>query len=85
MTDPFRTRCIADTKLKQNGVTPPAIIEASTGYGVPFEEMVIRPLEVHIPYFRALIASANTTPTPLVEELMEQVKVIAEAETRRNA
>jgi len=98
MADPFRMRRIVDAKLRQNGVTPPAvvevntsitaltaarsgmgiaIIEASTGYGVPVEGVVIRPLDIQIPYFWALIAPANATPTPLVEELMEQVKVIA--------
>lgn len=54
-----------------------AIIEASTAYGVPVEGVAVRPLDIQIPYFWALVAPANATPSPFVEDLIEQVKLAA--------
>lgn len=57
-----------------------AIIEPSTAYGVPLEGVTIRPLDIDIPYYWALIAPGGSFATPLVESIIETVRAVAEAD-----
>lgn len=54
-----------------------AIIEPSTAYGIPVEGVAVRPLEVDIPYFWALITPSGNPPTPLVESIIDSVQAVA--------
>lgn len=57
-----------------------SIIEPSTGYGVPLEGVAVRPLDVHIPYYWAVITAEGSHVAPPVEAIVEQVRRVAEAE-----
>lgn len=60
-----------------------AIIEPSTGYGMPMQGVTVRPLDIDIPYYWALIAPAGSFATPLVETIIDKVRAVAVAEFPR--
>lgn len=60
-----------------------AIIEPSTGYGVPMQGVTVRPLDIDIPYYWALIAPGGSFASPLVEQIIADVRAVAESELPR--
>ncbi|OLP46352.1 LysR family transcriptional regulator [Rhizobium oryziradicis] len=62
--------------VRQTGVA--AIIDPVTAYGLSLPGVVIRPIDVTVPFYWGVIAAENRPLRPITQALIESVEVVAE-------